>query len=120
MAKRTIVILTCALLMAPLAFSQTRSKRTARTVTTAERVTVTGMIVATEEGSAASYQPAKTLVVRTENSNNSERYVMEGTGRVVDKWGRVIRTPIKPGARVLVNYADTGYTRLVDHVVVLD
>jgi hypothetical protein len=45
---------------------------------------------------------------------------MFGPGLVYDKYGRPVRGPIKAGARVVVFYADNGYTRLVDHVVVLD
>jgi hypothetical protein len=45
---------------------------------------------------------------------------MFGPGLVYDKYGRPVRGPIKPGARVVVFYANNGYTRLVDHVVVLD
>jgi hypothetical protein len=63
--KKIIVTLACALI-APLAFAQTSSKGTRQGTTTAESITVTGTIITTttEEGTAASYQPIKTLVVR--------------------------------------------------------
>jgi tRNA splicing endonuclease len=38
----------------------------------------------------------------------------------VNKAGEVIKTGIKPGARVRVYYANMGDSRVVDHVVVLD
>ena len=88
---------------------------------TTESVTVTGTIIPTpEEGAAAAYQPAKTLVVREDKSNYPGRYVLNGPGHVVDKSGRVVQTAIKPGTRVLVYYISTGDLRMVDHVVVLD
>jgi hypothetical protein len=116
--KKTIVTLACCAVLAPLAFAQTGSKGT-RT-TTAERITVTGTIIkmTTEEGAAASYQPAKTLVVREDRSNVPGSYVLNGPGRVVNKAGEVIRTAIKPGTHVRVYYINMGNSRVVDHVVV--
>jgi hypothetical protein len=124
MAKRTIVALACVLLASP-AFAQPRYERvryysTPTVVTTSERVTVTAPpIIEAQEGSAATYQPTGTLVVRTDSAN-SERFDLYGPGIVYDKFGRPVRGPIKPGARVVVFYASNGYTRLIDHVMVLD
>ncbi|HJX81529.1 MAG TPA: hypothetical protein VJ248_05825, partial [Candidatus Udaeobacter sp.] len=80
-----------------------------------EPVTVTGAIITTttEEGAAASYQPGKTLVVREDGSNNSGRYVLNGPGHVVNKAGEIVQTAIKPGARVLIYYVNTGDSRVV-------
>ena len=117
MVKKTIVALACALIV-PLAFAQTSTTITKQTTTTVEPITVTGTFIAIEEGTAASYQPAKTLVVRTNDSNNPERYVLYGTGLVYNKLGQVVKTPIKPGTRVRVYYTNMGETRVVDHVEV--
>ena len=119
--KKTIVTLTCCTLIAPLTFAQTRSAHTRHRTTTTEAVTVTGTIVPTpEQGAATNYQPVKTLVVREDGSNNPGRFVLNGPGRVINKWGQVVQTAIKPGSRVLVYYMNTGASRVVDHVVVLD
>jgi tRNA splicing endonuclease len=117
--KKIIVMLTC-LLLAPLAFAQPSS--TNKKQTTTETVTVTGAIIkmTAEEGSAASYQPLRTLVVREDNAKSPDRYVLNGYGRVLDKTGKVVQTAIKPGARVRVYYANTGDLRSIDHVVLLD
>ena len=121
MIKKTIVILACGALIAPVAFAQTGSthKRPTTTVTV-QPVTVTGTIIkmTTEEGSAANYQPFKTLVVREDRSNTPGSYVLKGPGHVVNKNGEVIQTAIKPGARVRIYYVSTGDQRVVDHVVV--
>ena len=117
MVKKTIVALACALIV-PLAFAQTSTTITKQTTTTVEPITVTGTFIAIEEGTAASYQPAKTLVIRTDNSNNPERYVLYGTGLVYNKMGQVVKTPIKPGTRVRIYYTNMGETRVVDHVEV--
>ena len=123
MVKKAIIALACVLIASP-AFAQTTTKRTryhrtTTALTTVEGVTVTAPIIASQGGSAASYQPAGTLVIRTDGAN-PERFDTFGPGLVYDKYGRPVRAPIKPGARVVVFYADNGYTRLVDHVVVLD
>jgi hypothetical protein len=123
MVKKAIVALAC-VLIASLAFAQTTSERTRyystpTAMTTSERVIVTAPIMEAQEGSAASYQPAGTLVVRTDSAN-PERFDSFGPGLVYDKFGRAIRGPIRPGARIVVFYANDGYRRLIDHVVVLD
>jgi hypothetical protein len=122
--KKAIVTLACALVV-PLAFAQTSSTgkgHKGQGTTTAEPITVTGTIVTTttEEGAAASYQPAKTLVVREDGSNKPGSYVLNGPGHVVDKAGKVVQTAIKPGTRVRVYYVNTGDSRVVDHVVIVE
>ena len=118
--KKTIVTLACALI-APMAFAQTSFTEKKQGPSTVETVTVTGTIItATEEGSAANYQPVKTLVIREDASNKPGRYVLNGPGRIVNKTGEVVQTAIKPGTRVRVYYSGTGDSRMVDHVVVLE
>jgi hypothetical protein len=120
MIKKTIVILACGALIAPVAFAQTRSTDKKQTTAATEPITVTGTIIkmTTGEGSAASYQPYKTLVVREDVSNTPGSYVLNGPGRVVNKNGEVIQTAIKPGTHLTVFYVNTGDSRIVDHVVV--
>jgi hypothetical protein len=118
--KKIIAALTCCALLAPLAYAQTGSKGKKQGTSSTEGVTVTGTILkmTTEEGSAANYQPVKTLVVREDRSNTPGSYVLNGPGRVMNKNGEVIRTAIKPGAHVRIYYANAGDLRIVDHVVV--
>ena len=118
--KKPIAILVCCALLVPLAFAKPRAKSVKQGATTTEAVTVTGTIIkmTTEDGSAANYQPVKTLVVREDRSNSPGNYVLSGPGHVVNKNGEVIRSAIKPGAHVRIYYAQAGDLRLVDHVVV--
>jgi hypothetical protein len=123
MVTKTILALACALSVSP-AFAQTIVERTryyptAPAMTTSEQVIVRAPAIQAQEGTAAAYQPAGTLVVRTDNAN-SEHFDSFGPGLVYDKFGRAIRGPVKPGARVVVFYTSDGYERLVDHIVVLD
>ena len=118
--KKPITILVCCALLAPLAFAQPESKGKGQGASTTEAVTVTGTIIkmTSEEGSAANYQPVRTLVVREDRSNTPGSYVLNGRGHVVNKNGEVIQTAIKPGAHVQVYYVSTGDSRVIDHVVV--
>jgi hypothetical protein len=118
--KKPITILICCALLAPLAFAQPESKSKKQGASTTEAVTVTGTIIkmTSEEGSAANYQPFKTLVVREDRSNAPGSYVLNGRGHVVNKNGEVIQTAIKPGTRVHIYYANVGDSRMVDRVVV--
>ncbi len=118
--KKSITILVCCSLLAPLAFSQPESKGKGQGAGTTEEVTVTGAIIkmTTEEGSVAAYQPVKTLVVLEDRSNAPGTYVLNGRGHVVNKKGEVIQTAIKPGSHVRIYYANAGDSRIVDRVVV--
>jgi hypothetical protein len=111
MLRKVIIALACVLMASP-AFAQT----TTTTTTTTERVTVTGTLVGIEEGTAANYQPAKTLVVRTDNADQ-QRFELVGNGLVYDKLGRIVTGPVKPGTRVRIFYTSVGPTqRAVDRV----
>jgi hypothetical protein len=118
--KKPITILICCALLAPLAFAQPESKGKGQGTSSTEAVTVTGTIIkmTSEEGSAANYQPFRTLVVREDRSNTPGSYVLNGRGHVVNKKGEVIQTAIKPGTRVHIYYANLGDSRMVDRVVV--
>ena len=119
MIKKAIVALAC-VLIASVTFAQTRYYSAPAAMSASERVIVTAPpILEAQEGTAAGYQPAGTLVVRTDRAN-PERFDSFGPGLVYDKFGRAIRGPIRPGARIVVFYASDGYRRLIDHVVVLD
>ena len=118
--KKPITILICCAVLAPLAFAQPESKGKGQGASTTEEVTVTGAVIkmTSEEGSAANYQPVRTLVVREDRSNTPGSYVLNGRGHVVNKNGEVIQTAIKPGTRVHIYYANVGDSRMVDRVVV--
>lgn len=119
MVNKTIIALAFTLFAAS-AFAQPMPERGAYyRATTSSPVIVTAPVIEAQEGSAAAYQPAGALVVRTDSAN-PERFDAYGPGLVYDKFGRPVRGQVKPGARVVVFYADMGDRRLVDHVVVLD
>ena len=114
---KTNIITLVGLLITSMAFAETESKRENGTTTATEQpITITGTTVITSEGgSAAFYQPAKTLVVQKDTPG---RYVLNGPGHVLNRNGEVVRTAIRPGTRVRVYYASTDGVRTIHHVVV--
>ena len=110
--KKVIISIACCALTAPLAFGQG-----SQTATVEQELTVTGkgVITTVQGGEAASYQPAKTLVVHNESPG---RYVLNGPGHVFNSKGERVLTAIRPGTHVQVYFADNGGVRTIDHVVV--
>jgi hypothetical protein len=121
MMKKAIISIACCALIAPLAFAKDPKQKKHTTAHVEQRVTVTGTTVITmEPGAAAIYQPAGTLVVNTDDPGDTNRYVLNGAGHVLDSKGQVIQTPIKPGSLVHVYFASAGGVKTIDHVVVVD
>ena len=109
--KTVMISIACCALIAPLAFGQ-------GSVAVIEKgVTVTGTSPTTtvEGGEAASYQPAKTLVIRNEGG---ARYVLDGPGHVFNSKGELVQTAIRPGTHVHVYFANNTGVKTIDHVVV--
>ena len=114
--KKVIASMACCALIAPLAFGQGQKTQTA--TASEQGVTVTGANITktVEGGEAASYQPAKTLVVHQDRDTGP--YVLNGRGHVLNSKGEIVRTAVRPGTRVHVYFASIGGTRTIDHVVV--
>ena len=100
--KRMIVSLACALI-APLAFAQT-STTTTETTTTYSSGTVT------------TYEPGKTIVVKSEEGPVS--FALGTAARIVDGAGKVVTAPLRAGQRVRVYYTGPTEKRVVERVVV--
>jgi hypothetical protein len=116
--KKTIVSIACCALITPLAFAK-ESKQKKLATTYEEGVTVAGTTITTiEGGTAASHQPANTLLVNQNDRKDPNRYVLYGRGHIVNRKGEAIRTAIHPGTRVHVYFASTGGVKTIDRVVV--
>src|SRR5260370_42675838 len=114
MVKKTINALVC-VLIAPLAFAQTRPTNTGRKTTnqppTAKTETASGTLTTI-------YEPGKIIVVGSESGEDTFGLVLDKTVRYVNKAGRGIDEHlIKPGTRIDVYYYGTGETRVVNCVV---
>ena len=111
--KRTIIALVCAL-VAPVAFAQTSTTTTEQTTT--EPTTTTQTTTTTTAGTVTTYEPGKTIVVKSDEGPVS--FALRTAARIVNGAGHVVKSALRPGQRVHVYYTGTGETRVVDHVVV--
>jgi hypothetical protein len=115
MLKRTMVAVACAL-VAPLAFAQTTTTTTEETTTT-EPVTTTETTTTTyTAGTVTTYEPGKTIVVRSEQGPVS--FALGTAARVIDGAGKVVTAPLRSGQKVRVYYTGPTETRVVERVVV--
>jgi len=116
--KKTIVTIACCALIAPLAFakdSKQKKTRIFRVAFVEQGVTVSGTAVPTVVGgTAASYQPAGTMVV---NQDGAGQYIINGAGNVLNSKGQAVHS-LKPGAPVHIYFGETEGLRTVDHIVV--
>ena len=112
--KKTIVILACALI-APLAFAQT-STTTEQTTTTQPATTAETTTTTTAEGTVTTYEPGKTIVVKSDQGPVS--FALGTAARIVDGGGKVVTAPLRSGQKVRVYYTGTGDTRVVERVQV--
>jgi hypothetical protein len=115
MLKRTMVAVACAL-VAPLAFAQTTTTTTEETTTT-EPVTTTETTTTTyTAGTVTTYEPGKTIVVRSEQGPVS--FALGTAARIIDGAGKVVTAPLRSGQKVRVYYTGPTETRVVERVVV--
>jgi len=121
--KKSMLILACAAI-APFAFAQTSTTTTETTTTkkpVATETTATTTTTTSTEGTVATFEPGKTIVVRKVGVTDPISYVLGKTVRFVNKAGAEIEaSTIRPGARVHVYYDGDGDARVVNRVVVDD
>jgi len=114
--KRMIVSLACALI-APLAFAQTSTTTTETTKTNpATGTTITETTATYSSGTVTTYEPGKTIVVKSEEGPVS--FALGTAARIVDGAGKVMTAPLRAGQRVRVYYTGPTEKRVVEHVVV--
>ena len=118
--KRTMIGMVCAL-VAPLAFAQTgiTDRQSTTTTTTTQPATTTTTETTYASGTVTTYEPDKTIVVKSE-SEGPLSFVLHAPVRIVDKAGHVVKRALTPKDRVRVYYTGTGETRTVEHVEVED
>ena len=116
--KKTLIALVCAL-VTPLAFAQTSTTTTEQTATNTQPTTTTQTTTTTTtEGTVSTYDPGKTIVVKSDQGPVS--FALGTAARIVNGAGHVVTSALKPGQRVHVYYTGTGETRVVERVVVED
>src|SRR2546425_5183958 len=115
--KRMIVSLACALI-APLAFAQTSTTTTETTRTNPATGTTTETTTTYTAGTVTTYEPGKTVVVKSEEGPVS--FALGTAARIVTTAGKVVTAPLRTGQKVRVYYTGPSETRTVERVVVED
>ena len=116
--NKAIITVACAL-VAPLAFAQTSTTTTETTSTEpAPATTTTTESTTYSSGTVTTYEPGKTVVVKSEQGPVS--FALGTAARIVDGAGKVVTAPLRAGQKVRVYYSGNGEKRTVDHVIVED
>jgi hypothetical protein len=114
--KKSMIGLACAMI-APIAFAQTSTTTTEQTTqpaTTTETTTTS----TTASGTVTTYEPGKTIVVKSEEGPVS--FALGTAARIVNGAGKVVTAPLRAGQKVRVYYTGTGERRVVERVQVED
>jgi hypothetical protein len=115
--KKSILTLACALIT-PLAFAQTSTTTTEQTTSTNPATTTTETTTTYSAGTVTTYEPGKTIVVKSEQGPVS--FALGTAARIVDGAGRIVTAPLRSGQKVKVYYSGTGEKRVVERVMVED
>jgi hypothetical protein len=115
--KKTIIGLICAL-VTPLAFAQTSTTTTEETTTTNKPVTETTSSTTYTAGTVTTYEPGKTVVVKSDEGPVS--FALGTAARIVNGAGKVVTAPLRAGQKVRVYYTGPTEHRTVERVIVED
>jgi hypothetical protein len=115
--KKAIMALACALI-APLAFAQTSTTTTEQTTTTVPNTTTTTESTTYSAGTVTTYEPGKTIVVRS--SEGPVSFALGTAARIVDGAGKIVTAPLRAGQKVRVYYTGPTEKRVVERVIVED
>ena len=115
--KRTIIGLICAL-VTPLAFAQTSTTTTEETTTTNKPVTETTTSTTYTAGTVTTYEPGKTVVVKSDQGPVS--FALGTAAHIVTTAGKVVTAPLRAGQKVRVYYTGPTESRTVERVIVED
>ena len=114
--KKTIIGLICAL-VTPLAFAQTSTTTTEETTSTKPATTTETTTSTTyTAGTVTTYEPGKTVVVRSDQGPVS--FALGTAARIVDGAGKVVTAPLRAGQKVRVYYTGPTESRTVERVIV--
>jgi len=114
--KKSIITLGCAMI-APIAFAQTSTTTTEQTTSTQPATTTeTSITTTTASGTVTTYEPGKTIVVKSEEGPVS--FALGTAARIVNGAGKIVTAPLRAGQKVRVYYTGTGERRVVERVQV--
>ena len=114
---RQLIIAFVCVMIAPLAFAQTKKTKVQQTTSTQPAAT-TETATSYTAGTVRKYEPGKTMMI--DSTQGPVSFALGASARIVDNAGNAVASPLKPGERVRVYYTGTGQNRMVERVVVED
>jgi hypothetical protein len=115
--KKLIIGLACAAI-APFAFAQTSTTTTETARTNPATGTTTETTTTYSSGTVTTYEPGKTIVVKSEQGPVS--FALGTAARIVDGAGKIVTAPLRAGQKVRVYYTGPTEKRVVERVIVED
>jgi hypothetical protein len=115
--KKLIIGLACAAI-APFAFAQTSTTTTETARTNPATGTTTETTTTYSSGTVTTYEPGKTIVVKSEHGPVS--FALGTAARIVDGAGKIVTAPLRAGQKVRVYYTGPTEKRVVERVIVED
>ncbi|MDQ2824680.1 MAG: hypothetical protein M3R29_04460 [Verrucomicrobiota bacterium] len=115
--KKSIMTLACAMI-APIAFAQSSTTTETTKTNPVTGTTTTETNTTYSAGTVTTYEPNKTIVVKSEEGPVS--FALGTAARIVDGAGKIVTAPLRSGQKVRVYYTGTGERRVVEHVQVDD
>lgn len=115
--KKSIITIACAMI-APIAFAQTSTTTETTKTNPATGTTTTETTTTYSAGTVSTYEPGKTIVVKSEEGPVS--FALGTAARIVDGAGKIVTAPLRAGQKVRVYYTGTGEKRVVERVQVED
>ena len=113
--KKSMITIACAMI-APIAFAQTSTTTTQETTTAAAPVTTTETTTTYSAGTVTTYEPGKTIVVKSDTGPVS--FALGTAARIVDGAGKIVTAPLRAGQKVRVYYTGPTEKRVVERVIV--
>lgn len=122
---KLVIGMGCVLIASSFASAQTgiTNRMGGKTTTTTTQPVTTDTTTTTDTyttGEVSTYEPGRTVVVKSDNDEGPVRFALEKTVRIVDRAGRVVHRALTPKDKVRVYYTGTGNSRVVERVEVED
>lgn len=113
---RIIIAFVC-VMIAPLAFAQTKKTKVQPTAATQPAAT-TETATNNTAGTVRKFEPGKTMMI--DSTQGPLSFGLGANAQIVNNAGNAVTSPLKPGETVRVYYTGTDQNRMVDRVVVED
>lgn len=113
--RRMIIAFVC-VMIASLAFAQTKKTKVQQPATQPSAPTETA--TSYSAGTVRKFESGKTMMI--DSTQGPLSFALGANAQIVNNAGNAVTSPLKPGETVRVYYTGTDQNRIVDRVVVED